>query len=117
MGKLVERPWGSFELLLECENYVVKRLVVHPGSMLSLQSHSHRNEHWVVVEGEGIVTLGEEKLPRRRNEHVYIPMGTKHRVANLADSTGLDLVLIEVQTGDLLSEDDIVRYEDIYGRK
>ncbi|MDR1495099.1 MAG: phosphomannose isomerase type II C-terminal cupin domain [Rickettsiales bacterium] len=113
MGKLVQRPWGTFELILETENYVVKRLVVYPDSMLSLQSHNHRNEHWVVVEGEGIITVREEKFLKKRDEQVYIPKGAKHRAANVKQE---NLVLIEVQTGDLLSEDDIVRYEDIYGR-
>ncbi|MDR3078550.1 MAG: phosphomannose isomerase type II C-terminal cupin domain [Rickettsiales bacterium] len=113
MGKLVERPWGNFEVLLEAEGYLVKRLLVHPDSKLSLQSHSHRSEHWVIVEGEGRVTLGQEDFLKKKDEHVYIPKGVKHRLAN---GTGTDLVLVEVQSGDRLSEDDIVRYEDVYGR-
>ncbi|MDR1425382.1 MAG: phosphomannose isomerase type II C-terminal cupin domain [Rickettsiales bacterium] len=113
MERLVKRPWGTFEVILEEKNYVLKRLVVHSGSMLSLQSHEHRNEHWVVVEGEGVITIGEKQIIMKYNDYVCIPAGTKHRAAN---ETKEDLVLIEVQTGDLLSENDIVRYEDIYGR-
>jgi mannose-6-phosphate isomerase-like protein (cupin superfamily) len=114
MGNLVERPWGTYEVILESKKYLVKRIVVYPGAKLSLQSHSHRNEHWVLVEGRGSVQRGETELKLEKDGSVYIPVGTKHRMSNFGQN---NVVFIEVQTGDLLSEDDIIRYEDIYGRK
>lgn len=107
------RPWGSFTVLEEGERFKIKRLVVKPGRRLSLQSHYHRSEHWVVVSGMARVTNGEAEYLVGTNESTYIPCGTKHRLENPGL---LPLVLIEVQSGDYVGEDDIVRYEDVYGR-
>lgn len=108
-----ERPWGSFEVLAEGEGFKVKRIEVMPGHRLSLQMHDGRSEHWVVVAGEALVTVGEQVMRRRANEDVFIPPGTKHRVANTGDAK---LVFIEVQCGSYLGEDDITRFEDDYNR-
>ncbi len=108
------RPWGWFESLVAGERFQVKRIHVHPGGALSLQSHHHRAEHWVVVEGTARVTIGDEVRLVAENESVYIPLGTVHRLENPGK---LPIVLIEVQTGGYLGEDDIIRYEDVYSRK
>ncbi|WP_244500339.1 mannose-1-phosphate guanylyltransferase/mannose-6-phosphate isomerase [Methyloceanibacter methanicus] len=109
----VYRPWGWYEGLASGERYQVKCLMVKPGGKLSLQSHRHRAEHWVVVQGTASVTLGGETRLFGENESTYIPIGAKHRLANPGSVPAL---LIEVQSGSYLGEDDIVRYEDIYGR-
>ena len=108
-----ERPWGTYEVLTESDGYKVKRITVVPGGRLSLQSHQHRAEHWVVVTGIATVTVGENVQEVAMNEHVHIPLQAKHRLENYTN--GL-VVLIEVQSGLYLGEDDIKRYEDIYGR-
>lgn len=107
------RPWGWFETLALGERFQVKRIVVRPGAKLSLQSHVHRAEHWVVVSGTAKVTVGDEVRLLTENESVYVPLGAVHRLENPGK---LPMVLIEVQTGAYLGEDDIVRYEDIYRR-
>ncbi|MCV2894799.1 mannose-1-phosphate guanylyltransferase/mannose-6-phosphate isomerase [Lentibacter sp. XHP0401] len=107
------RPWGSFETLALAERFQVKRIVVKPGAALSLQSHHHRSEHWIVVHGTAKVTVNDEVKLVAENESVYIPLGAKHRMENPGK---LPMVLIEVQTGSYLGEDDIIRYEDIYAR-
>lgn len=107
------RPWGWYETLALGQRFQVKRIVVYPGGRLSLQSHHHRAEHWVVVNGTAKVTVGEEVKLLTENESVYIPLGAVHRMENPGK---LDLVLIEVQSGAYLGEDDIVRYEDVYAR-
>ncbi len=107
------RPWGWFESLAIGGRFQVKRIVVHPGAALSLQSHFHRAEHWIVVEGTALVTIGEEKKLVTENQSVYIPVGTVHRMENPGK---VPMVLIEVQTGSYLGEDDILRYEDVYSR-
>jgi mannose-1-phosphate guanylyltransferase/mannose-1-phosphate guanylyltransferase/mannose-6-phosphate isomerase len=107
------RPWGWFETLSLGERFQVKRIMVHPGAALSLQSHVHRAEHWVVVQGVAMVTLGETKEIVAENQSVYIPLGEVHRLENPGK---VDLHLIEVQTGAYLGEDDITRYEDVYSR-
>ena len=107
------RPWGWFEQLVMGDRFQVKRIVVHPGAALSLQSHVHRAEHWIVVAGTAEVTVGDEVRLLTENQSVYIPLGSKHRLANPGK---LPLTLIEVQTGSYLGEDDIIRYEDIYAR-
>ncbi len=107
------RPWGWFESLVNTPSYQVKRLHVYPGASLSLQSHQHRSEHWVVVSGTASVVRDDEVLRLKTNESVYIHVGQKHRLANETDAP---LTLIEVQTGSYLGEDDIVRYDDVYGR-
>ena len=108
------RPWGWYESLVVGRRFQVKRIHVHPGAALSLQSHHHRSEHWVVVEGTARVTIGEAQQLVTENESVYIPLGETHRMENPGK---VPLTLIEVQTGSYLGEDDIVRYEDIYARK
>lgn len=108
------RPWGSYESLVVGPRYQVKRITVMPGGSLSLQMHHHRAEHWIVVEGTAKVQCGETEKIVNPNESVYIPKGEKHRLSN---SGTVDLQLIEVQSGDYLGEDDIVRFEDVYGRK
>ena len=113
LHRKVVRPWGTYESLDIGERHQVKRLTVRPGGKLSLQSHRHRSEHWVVVKGAALVTNGDSVFVLEENQSVYIPQGLKHRLANAGES---DLELIEIQTGDYLGEDDIVRYEDHYGR-
>lgn len=110
----VYRPWGSYETLDYGEHFQVKRLRINPDKKLSLQSHNRRAEHWVVVGGTATVTRGEEKFLLQKNESTYIPIGTKHRLENATDKL---LELIEVQSGDYLGEDDIIRFEDDFGRK
>jgi mannose-1-phosphate guanylyltransferase/mannose-6-phosphate isomerase len=110
----VDRPWGYYEALDVGERFQVKRIVVYSGGMLSLQKHSKRAEHWVVVRGNAEVTIGDKQSTVRENESVYIPMGSVHRLANKGDTP---LELIEVQTGTYFGEDDIVRLDDIYKRK
>jgi len=107
------RPWGFFETLALADRFQVKRIVVKPGAALSLQSHMHRSEHWIVVAGTARVTIGDEVRLISENESVYIPLGARHRLENPGR---LPMVLIEVQTGAYLGEDDIVRYEDVYAR-
>ena len=107
------RPWGWFESLVIGERFQVKRIVVHPGAALSLQSHHHRSEHWIVVQGTAKVTVDETVKLVGENESVYIPLGAVHRMENPGK---LPMVLIEVQTGSYLGEDDIIRYEDVYAR-
>lgn len=107
------RPWGHYETLALGNRYQVKSIVVKPGGQLSLQSHMHRSEHWVVVEGTAQVTIGNTVSTVAENQSVYIQLGEIHRLAN---SGKVELRLIEVQTGAYLGEDDIVRYEDIYAR-
>ena len=109
----VDRPWGSFETLALGSRFQVKRIIVKPGGVLSLQKHHHRSEHWIVVEGTATVTIGEMVQLISENESVYIPLGEMHRMENPGK---FPLVLIEVQTGSYLGEDDIVRFEDLYQR-
>jgi mannose-1-phosphate guanylyltransferase/mannose-6-phosphate isomerase len=109
----VIRPWGSFDSIDRGERFQVKRITVKPMSRLSLQMHHHRAEHWIVVRGIARVTCGDQVFDLNENESTYIPCGTKHRLENLQDFT---LEIIEVQSGDYLGEDDIVRFEDHYGR-
>lgn len=112
--KRVHRPWGYYESIDMGERFQVKRIVVIPGGMLSLQKHRHRAEHWVVVRGTAEVTIGEDKRAVHENESIFIPIGTVHRLANQGK---IPLELIEVQTGSYLGEDDIVRLDDIYKRE
>ena len=107
------RPWGWFESLVVGKRFQVKRILVHPGASLSLQSHFHRSEHWIVVEGTARVTVDDEVKLVTENESVYIPLGAVHRMENPGR---VPMVLIEVQTGAYVGEDDIVRYEDVYAR-
>lgn len=109
----VHRPWGTYATLKQEDGYQVKRITVAPGQKLSLQYHHKRAEHWVVTQGKAIVQVGDEKFETGPGEYRYIPLGEKHRLTNVDDT---ELVLIEVQVGSYLGEDDIVRIEDIYGR-
>lgn len=107
------RPWGRYTVLGEGDNYKMKKIVVLPSGRLSLQMHYHRSEHWIVVAGTAEVTIGEEVKMVREGESVFIPKTVKHRLANPGK---VQLEIIEVQNGDYLGEDDIVRFEDVYGR-
>lgn len=107
------RPWGWYETLILSDRFQVKRIHVHPGASLSLQSHHHRSEHWIVVAGTAKVTVDEDVKLLTENQSVYIPLGAVHRMENPGK---VPMVLIEVQTGTYLGEDDIIRYEDIYAR-
>ncbi len=107
------RPWGWFESLALGERFQVKRIVVNPGAALSLQSHEHRAEHWIVVAGTARVTIGDKVMDVAENQSVYIPRGAIHRMEN---QDKVPMILIEVQTGSYLGEDDIVRYQDVYAR-
>lgn len=113
LHRTVFRPWGSYTILEEGPNFKVKRIEVKPGAVLSLQSHHHRSEHWVVVTGKASVVNGRDEIDLKPNQSTYIPCGIQHRLANYTDEP---LAIIEVQTGDYLGEDDIVRYDDAYGR-
>ena len=107
------RPWGWFESLAKGERFQVKRICVKPGAALSLQSHNHRSEHWIVVEGTAKVTIDEDVQIITEGQSVYVPLGAIHRMENPGK---LPMLLIEVQIGSYLGEDDIIRYEDIYSR-
>jgi len=108
-----ERPWGAYEVLLELPGYKVKRIVVKPGHRLSLQMHSIRSEHWVIVSGQAVATIGNDERRLSRDEAAHIPPRTLHRIANPGPT---DLEFIEVQCGEYLGEDDITRFEDDYNR-
>jgi mannose-6-phosphate isomerase-like protein (cupin superfamily) len=107
------RPWGSFHVLDEGRGFKVKRIVVNPGGRLSLQSHKHRGEHWTVVSGIATVTVGARVADLLRAQSIDVPKGERHRLENLGAEP---VEIIEVQFGDYLGEDDIVRYDDIYNR-
>lgn len=113
LHRTVARPWGTYTVLQEGPRFKIKRIEVRPGESLSLQMHHHRSEHWIVVSGTARVTCDERSYLVAANESTYIPIGTRHRLENPGV---LDLVMIEVQCGDYLGEDDIVRFSDVYGR-
>ncbi len=113
LHRTVARPWGTYTVLEEGRRFKIKRIVVKPGAALSLQLHHHRSEHWIVVQGMARVVNGEEERYINTDESTYIPAGHRHRLENPGV---LDLVMIEVQSGDYLGEDDIVRFADQYGR-
>jgi mannose-1-phosphate guanylyltransferase / mannose-6-phosphate isomerase len=108
------RPWGSYTVLEEGERYKIKRIVVNPGERLSLQMHYHRSEHWVVVKGAAKVTIGDKEVNIHENESIYVPKSTLHRLENPGR---VPLEIIEVQNGEYVGEDDIVRIDDVYGRQ
>jgi mannose-1-phosphate guanylyltransferase / mannose-6-phosphate isomerase len=114
LHRKVHRPWGWYDSIDEGERFKVKRINVKPGAALSLQKHAHRAEHWIVVKGSAEVTCGAQVMTLTENQSTYIPLGAVHRLAN---RTGQELEIIEVQSGSYLGEDDIVRLEDTYGRK
>ena len=113
LHRVVHRPWGNYDSLEEGERFQVKRIVVKPGASLSLQKHHHRAEHWIVVSGTAEVTCDDKVFLLGENQSTYIPLGSKHRLRNPGK---VALELIEVQSGSYLGEDDIVRYDDVYGR-
>lgn len=113
LHRTVHRPWGTYTVLEESTRFKIKRIEVKPGAKLSLQMHHHRSEHWVVVVGMAKVTNGENEMLINTNESTYIPAGHKHRLENVGV---VPLVMIEVQSGEYLGEDDIVRFDDQYGR-
>ncbi len=108
-----KRPWGEYTVLKSGEGFKVKSIIVNPSQKLSLQLHYKRAEHWVIVRGEALMTLDSKEIHLKKNESIYIPKETKHRIEN---RTTAPLEFIEVQTGDYLGEDDIERFDDIYGR-
>lgn len=108
-----ERPWGRYTVLEEGVCYKIKRIEVEPGQRLSLQKHYHRSEHWVVVSGTALVTRGEQLFQINVNESTYIPIGCHHRLENPGK---IPLIIIEVQSGEYLGEDDIIRFDDDYHR-
>ncbi len=114
LHKRVCRPWGCYQGIDASDRFQVKRITVNPGAVLSLQMHHHRAEHWIVVNGTAKVTRGEDEFILSENESTYIPLGVKHRLENIGK---IPLEIIEVQTGSYLGEDDIVRFDDIYGRQ
>ena len=109
----MHRPWGWYDSIDEHDRFKVKRILVNPKASLSLQKHHHRAEHWVVVKGTAKVTCGEKTILLTENQSTYIPLGETHRLANPGT---IPLEIIEVQSGSYLGEDDIVRFEDAYGR-
>ena len=111
--KKMHRPWGYYESIKETNNLQIKKIEVNPGASLSLQMHNHRSEHWIVIEGNAKVQLNNDTKVLSKNESIYIPIQSKHRLSNPGK---IPLILVEVQTGDYLGEDDIIRFEDIYGR-
>lgn len=113
LHRKVVRPWGWYDSVDEGESFKVKRIQVKPGASLSLQMHHHRAEHWIVVKGTAEITNGKEVLTLSANQSTYIPQGQTHRLANPGNTP---LEIIEVQSGSYLGEDDIVRFEDTYGR-
>ena len=113
MNSITEKPWGSFEILKSGKKFLVKKIFVKPGGVLSLQSHEHRSEHWIVAEGQAEVTIDKKIIELKENESIFIPQGATHRMAN---DQNIDLVIIEMWYGERLDENDIKRYEDVYKR-
>ncbi len=114
LHRTVHRPWGTYTVLDHGPGFKIKRIVVRPKAALSLQLHRHRSEHWVVVSGTAEVVNGDRRLTVKANESTFIPVGSKHRLSNPGDE---DVVIIEVQSGTYVEEDDIVRFDDDYGRR
>jgi mannose-1-phosphate guanylyltransferase/mannose-6-phosphate isomerase len=113
LHRTIHRPWGRYTVLEAGQGFKIKRLEVKPGASLSLQMHTHRSEHWVVVSGTAVVINGEQEMTLQSNQSTYIPAGCKHRLMNPGTTPCL---MIEVQCGAYVAEDDIIRFEDIYGR-
>ena len=113
MKAIVNKPWGSYRIIDEGKNYLVKKITVNPQSKLSLQSHKHRSEHWIVVKGVADVTINDNTHKLESNQSIYIPLQAKHCLANNHDES---LIIVEVWYGEILDEEDITRYEDIYDR-
>ncbi len=113
IGEKDLRPWGEWEVIDAGTNYIVKKICVLPHKKLSLQFHSHRNEHWIIVQGNPLITVGERVFTASQNSTIFIPVGEKHRIENQSDYS---VLFIEIQTGNILDENDIIRLEDSYGR-
>ena len=113
MNSIIKKPWGYFEILGSGNKFLIKKIVVKPSGILSLQSHEHRSEHWIVAEGQAEVTIDKKIIVLKENESIFIPQGAMHRMAN---HQNVDLVIIEMWYGERLDENDIKRYEDIYKR-
>jgi len=107
------RPWGCYETILKTDGYQIKRITVNPGKRISLQYHNFRSEHWVIVSGSGLATINDEIIGVSKNHHIQIDIKQLHRIENTGNEP---LIFIEVQVGDYLEEDDIVRIEDDYNR-
>ena len=113
MKSIVNKPWGSFEIIDQGKKYRVKKILVQPGGKLSLQSHAHRSEHWLIANGIAEVIIDDKTYSLKENDNIFIPADSKHRLSNLGSK---DLIVIEMWFGDNLDENDIKRYEDIYKR-
>ena len=113
MKNIVKKPWGMFEVIDQSNKYTVKKIIVNPGGKLSLQSHQYRSEHWLVAEGKATIIIDETSHSLIENDHIFIPKGSKHRLENLGSK---NLIIIEMWFGEMLDENDIKRYEDIYNR-
>ena len=113
MKSVVNKPWGSFEIIDEGDKYTIKKIIVHPGGKLSLQSHEYRSEHWLIASGVAEVIIDEKTYSLKENDNIFIPRGSKHRLTNAGSA---NLIVIEMWFGDKLDEGDIKRYEDIYSR-
>ena len=112
--EIFQRPWGFYRTTVMNEYFQSKVISVKPNAQLSLQSHNHREEHWIVAHGNGVVQIGESVLQAKCGDRFFIPKGCKHRLSNTSDKDSL--IVIEIQLGDYFGEDDIIRYEDVYGR-
>jgi len=112
-NKIYKRPWGTYQTLKIEKNCQVKWIEIHPNSKLSLQKHKQRSEHWIVVKGKPLITVDNMKKKFNENDHIFIPKEGVHRIEN---DTNEDVIIVEVQIGNYLGEDDIERLEDIYGR-
>ncbi len=110
MKSFVNKPWGSFEIIDEGSKYIIKKIIVSPGGQLSLQNHQHRSEHWLVAKGIAEIIIDKKTYNLKENESIFIPKGSKHRLANKGSE---NLIVIEMWYGDILDEDDIKRFEDI----
>ena len=113
MKNVVNKPWGTFEIIDEGEKYTLKKITVHPKGLLSLQSHEHRSEHWLIASGEAEVIIDDKTYKLNENDNIFIPQGSKHRLHNIGSH---NLIVIEMWFGKKLDENDIKRYQDIYER-
>ena len=114
MSDIINKPWGYYKSLDLDEGFQIKKIYVNAESKLSLQSHKHRSEHWVILKGTATIIIDQNTYELNVNESIYIPLGSKHRLEN---NTKKELIVGELQIGDYLGEDDIIRYEDIYNRE
>ena len=113
MNSIVQKPWGEFQILNSGENYLIKKLIVKSGGILSLQSHNFRSEHWIIAEGKAEVTINSKVFNLKENDHIFVDKGATHRIVN---SSKTNLVIIEIWYGNKLDEEDIKRYDDVYVR-